>query len=136
MGEVKAKFERILDQIVKSEDLILSAHEELGLPLSDLICAAVRRAVELRVVDARQSEFPLRADPASPVEMVHRPHVLLEIKKAMRESGKSRLEIARETGVSYGTIKAIQRGDTQIRDDTVVKLARVLCVETSSGGSR
>jgi hypothetical protein len=51
--------DRILDAVSKRAPVIFSAHEELGIPLEDLICAAVRHAANEKAIDARQAELPL-----------------------------------------------------------------------------
>ena len=56
--------ERILDQVSEQTEVILSAHAELGIPLEELICAAVRRAATRKVVDARQEELKLMIQPS------------------------------------------------------------------------
>jgi hypothetical protein len=55
----KLKFDCLIDRVAAQNNLIVRAHEELGIPLEDLICAAVRRAASLKVVDLRQEELPL-----------------------------------------------------------------------------
>lgn len=59
MAEMRDRFDHIISAMARQEDLIVRAHEELGIPLEDLICASVRRAASLKLVDLRQGELNL-----------------------------------------------------------------------------
>jgi phosphosulfolactate phosphohydrolase-like enzyme len=50
---------RALGRVADQTALIVTAHEELGVPLEDLLCQAIRKAFLIRYVDLRQSELPL-----------------------------------------------------------------------------
>jgi hypothetical protein len=43
--ETKARMSRVLDYLVGRSDQIAAAHVDLGIPLEDAICAAVRKAM-------------------------------------------------------------------------------------------
>jgi predicted amidohydrolase len=50
---------RIIDRVSDQAGVIVSAHLALGIPLEDLICAAVRRAASLKAIEAGQGELDL-----------------------------------------------------------------------------
>lgn len=56
-SSVNARLDRLFEAVVAKTDLILLAHSELGIPLEDLICAAVRRAASLKAIETGQGEL-------------------------------------------------------------------------------
>ena len=47
----------VLNRIVANMDAIEGAHETCGIPLEDVLCAVVRRALATRESDAHQMRF-------------------------------------------------------------------------------
>lgn len=64
MAGVNAKLDRLFEGVVAKTDIIIRAHDELGIPLEDLLCAAVRKAASLKVIEAGQQELALGDAPA------------------------------------------------------------------------
>jgi hypothetical protein len=53
-----ARLTHVLDYLVQHYDTITRAHINLGVPLDDLLCSAVRLALRIQEVDPRQLQLP------------------------------------------------------------------------------
>jgi hypothetical protein len=49
--------DHVIDRIMASSDAIVAAHEQCGVPLEDVICAVVRKALAARACDVHQMRF-------------------------------------------------------------------------------
>lgn len=66
-------FDKAVDQITAKAELVLSAHIELGIPLEDLLCAAIREHFRRLRSDARQRYLSLSPNPQSPISNLQSP---------------------------------------------------------------
>ena len=51
---VDRRLDHVLSTIMDHADDIITAHEQCGVPLEDVICAVVRKALAARVADSHQ----------------------------------------------------------------------------------
>ena len=61
-----SQIERVVSYVLENAETISQAHEHLGIPMDELICAAVVRACKSTVVDTHQlSLFGLKCETRS-----------------------------------------------------------------------
>ena len=53
----RRSLDHAIDRIMASTDAIVAAHEQCGVPLEDVICAVVRKALAARACDSHQMRF-------------------------------------------------------------------------------
>ena len=56
-SQVGKQLDHVLCTIMDQTDAIVAAHEQCGVPLEDVICAVVRKALAARACDVHQMRF-------------------------------------------------------------------------------
>lgn len=53
-NQARRILDHAIDRLMANADAIVAAHEQCGVPLEDVICAVVRKALAARVADSHQ----------------------------------------------------------------------------------